>query len=202
MRKNISNKTFDPKIAIVAADSFRNNAHIFISKLDVDVNKAHITASKDLGGLISSATMMALSIELYLKVLKMIHHHPIKAIHNLFSIYQSLPEDLKVIIESRYNEQNPLSGDQTSEIEIAIDTGNVNNTELESWNMREYSKKGVSLEEVLKRSGDAFVNWRYFHEQDDHNQLIVLNYEFTRLSLIAHVLREIAVKLLQRREKI
>ena len=56
-------------------------------------------ALKDLGGLIASATILSLSVELYLKSLRMILGMSIPDKHHLWSLYKVLPSNIRSDIE-------------------------------------------------------------------------------------------------------
>lgn len=196
-RKSRNSTIYNANVAILAGDSFRKHAHIFLSTLGNDINVAHIVAAGDVGGLISSATTLALAVELYLKAHTIIVGLPVAETHHLWTLYKSLPEALKGIVESNYNKQNPTGGSASCGLEVAIDTDFTNKEEVNEWSMRRVSPDtDSSLKAVLVRSSDAFKNWRYLHEHSTDSKLAVLKYEYMRLDLIAHLLRDIAVNVL------
>jgi hypothetical protein len=171
-------------------------AHLFLSTLSGKrVNVASEIAIRDLGGLIASATTLSLAVELYLKAHRIIAGISVPETHHLWTLYRSLPKPLKETIELNYNRLNPTGGSESSVIDLAIDVGNMDEKEIhEMMNKRTSPTSDTSLRGVLLRSSDAFINWRYVHEQRDSNNPTVVTYEHMRLDLIAKVLKGIAVK--------
>ena len=195
-RRNKKDKLYSSNVSIEAADSFRKLAHIFIDALDDDIVKSHQIASKDVGGLISSATTLALSVELYLKSLRIILGLSVPEKHHLWSLYKVLPSNIKEHIESNYNLQNPKDGKDRAALELCIDTGKTNKEQLKDWlNKNKRACPSGSLKEVLVYSSDAFQTWRYLHETNDTEDIFVISYEYLRLDLIAHLLRDTCMQL-------
>jgi hypothetical protein len=104
---------------------------------------------------------------------------------------------LKEIVERNYNRQNPKGGSESCALEVVIDIGATNRDELDEWKKRKVSPDAdASLKAVLVKSSDAFVTWRYLHEHSGNSKLTMLTYEYLRLDLVAHLLRDFAVKIL------
>jgi hypothetical protein len=200
MRQDKPNKIYNAKIAIAAGDSFRKHAHIFLATLGSDINVANLRAAQDIGGLISSATTLALAVELYLKAHRIIARLPVLETHHLWTLYKTLPVSLKNIIERNYDKQNPVDGNDSCALVVVVDTDLTDKDEFNKWKERKASPDtDNSLKGVLLRSSDAFVSWRYVHEQRNDPKLVELTYEYLRLDLIAHLLRDVAVKVLEKR---
>lgn len=201
MRQAKRNKIYNAKIAVAAADSFRKHAHVFLATLRSDINVANVKAAQDIGGLISSATTMALAVGLYLKAHRMIAGLPVLQTHHLWTLYETLPASLRDIIERNYDKQNPVGGNDSCALVVVVDTGLTDREEINKWTERKTSPDtDSSLKGVLLRSSDAFVSWRYVHEQRNDPKLVELTYEYMRLDLIAHLLRDVAVTVLTKQK--
>jgi hypothetical protein len=92
----------DANIALVAADSFRAHANIFLATIGRDMATAHELAARDIGGLVASATEMALAVELYLKALRTILDMSIPRSHDLCKLYGDIPAEVAAMVEQHY----------------------------------------------------------------------------------------------------
>ncbi|GJM05747.1 MAG: hypothetical protein DHS20C09_17430 [marine bacterium B5-7] len=196
-------KKYDINFAIVSADAFMVHSKYFLNRIGRDMNSAHENASKDLGGLVASATNLALAVEIYLKALWMLLGSPPPEDHNLWSLYKRLPDrKLKDAINKTFDEVNSNSGEQVSALEVAISTGPMNDEELkrvsDEWSER---VSDTDLKAVLKRSKDAFVTWRYLYEQDSKSNTQIIRYEFERLQMLASVFRRYIVQVAEERKR-
>lgn len=195
-RKPKRNKTHSAELALTAADSFRNLAHVFLSQIaHKDRRDAAGTAAKDIGGLISSATTLSLAVELYLKALRMLVGLSVTDTHHLWTLYSPLPDPLKKIIEANYERQNKRAGKDSVCIEAILYDGHRSEREIEE--LFGHVQSDTSLKAVLIRSSNAFIHWRYFHEQREECRPVVAVYEFKRLDLIAFLVKGVAYKLLR-----
>ena len=90
-KKNNQDKNRDYRFAFQCAESFFGLANPYLEKIGADLNGGVMAASKDPGGLISSATNLALALELYLKSLRAGLELSVPETHNLWSLYKTLP---------------------------------------------------------------------------------------------------------------
>ena len=90
-------------MVFLSADAFRTCSHPFRQKVaGLSIDAAIAEAIKDFGGLAASATNLALSVELYLKGLRMATALVPNRIHALDELYADLPKDLHQSIEAAY----------------------------------------------------------------------------------------------------
>ena len=116
--------------------------------------------------------------------------------HHLWSLYKVLPTNIKEHIELNYDLQNPTDGNGRAALELCIDTGKTNKAQLKDWlNKNKRACPTGSIKEVLVYSSDAFQTWRYLHETNDTEDIYVISYEYLRLDLIAHLLRDTCMQL-------
>ncbi len=90
-------------LVFLSADAFRACSRPLRQKVTgLSIDAAIAEAIKDLGGLVASATNLALSVELYLKGLRMATGLAPNRIHALDELYADLPKDLRQSIEATY----------------------------------------------------------------------------------------------------
>jgi hypothetical protein len=187
---------YDTRTALRAADAFRNLSEGFLREIGPVKDTAAIRAANNIGGLIASATNLALALELYLKALRIAMFLPVPATHELWSLYKKLPRGIKERIQTRYDLLNQTAGDEVSSFNLAMWVGSTpppgppprppNNSEVDR-----------SLKSVLLRSSNAFETWRYLHEVRTQEEFIFYSFEFYRLGLICDIVRAYTIELLQ-----
>ncbi len=189
MRKRKVEKLYNAHTALTAADAFRNHSKIFIDNLPKgSLDEASQFASRNLGGLIASATTLALALELYLKALRIITGFPASEKHHLWNIFKHLPVDLKKAIETQYNQLNTSQVGKLAALELEVNTEPFrDNTSHE--NEDKSINFSNDLKSVLVRSSDAFVTWRYIHEGAKKGENVKYDYEFHHLELICDITR-------------
>jgi hypothetical protein len=92
-------KMYDAGTATLVGDALFAHAQAFVQSVEPDINAANVKARDNMGGLIASATMLALSLELYLKALRMRFGLPVPKIHELWKLYFDLPQQARESIE-------------------------------------------------------------------------------------------------------
>lgn len=184
-------KAYDVGTALVAADAFRQHAHIFLNAIGTDMEAAHHRAIQRLGELIASATELTLAVELYLKILWMRLGLNVPETHDLWSLFKNLPnEQLRTSIIKAYDNSNPVTGSEVASLELAISVGPFQEDQMQAAETERTKKKhGPSLKAVLLRCSNGFQAWRYLHEQGKPGQVRLVEYEFARLDTIAEVVR-------------
>ncbi len=196
MRKKKVDKLYDANTALIAADAFRVQSKIFIDSLPKDnLDEASQFSVRNLGGLIASATTLALALELYLKALRIVTGFPASEMHNLWSLYKHLPTDLKKAIENQYNLLNTRQDGKLASLHLEVSTEPFNdNLPDENEQLNNFSD---DLKSVFIRSSDAFITWRYIHEGGKRNEYVKYDYEFYRLELICDITRSQLTAMLQ-----
>lgn len=192
-KKNGAEPPRDFRMAFQAAGSFHQLAMPFLERVGTGEN-AHERAARDFGGFVASATSMALSLELYLKSLRAMLGMPIPQTHDLWSLYKSLPTDVKRAISEPYDKRrnNKKKGEWTS-FQIQLSVGTFNQKQKEEADAEDDDKESpdYSLNKLLKRNKDAFLNWRYIYEKGSHSKIVRLQYDFFHLGLMATIVKEL-----------
>ena len=203
MTRKKPNVKYDPGLALQVADSFRKGSQVLIDKIGKDTKIAIDIAANDVGGISVSATTLALSIELYLKGLISLVNTCVPRGHDLLSLYNALPNELRRSIEESYGKME-LKGQTTkthhpAELSLALRPDNVSKKDQnESGKNNPHKKRDYSITSVLERSKDMFPTWRYLHEVKDGDSIVIYAYEFERLGLIADSLQDHLISLLKR----
>ena len=191
MSRKGKDKLYDRNLAVGAADSFRAHSEIFIRSVGDDLNEAQQRIRRDMGGLVASATMLALALELYLKALHISIHSHVPEGHHLWTLYKGLPNDLKQSLEAQYNHANTGLGlGKAVEHRLTL-VAVTKPDEIPGEDDGPFPEDSrVDLKSVLVRSSDAFITWRYLHEGGKKGVMVYYRYEFYRLGLICDVIRK------------
>ena len=203
-KKTKKSKRYDPRLALTLGDSFKKLSLIFVDKLSDDISIANEQALKDLGGMISSATLLSMSIESYFKSLINISGKSVPDSHDLYQLYTLLPEELRTSIENCYDRQNEQNKGKkvTAKLVLALSVEDVTDEEFENWDKTKKRKTlGYSLKSILKRNSNVYFVWRYMYEKKNDDRIEEFSYEFARLRFIAECLRENIVNIIKNRAK-
>lgn len=144
------------RAALRCAESFQRLATTYLERIATEVGEGtYAQVPEELGELVSSATTLALAIELYLKALHIQFASEYARTHDLRRLYDDLPADVRVEIESSYDASflSIRPGDRGA---ITIAKGPM---APPAWS--DYAKESKKLRDVLTRSRDVFVSWRY-----------------------------------------
>ncbi len=202
MKKKESEKIYDPKVAIIVADDFRKHSKTFVDSLPkADLNEVAHFAVNNLGGLIASATMLALALELYLKALRITIALPVNETHHLWSLYKDLPVEIKSSIETYYNQLNVRKPGKTAGLILKLSVDPINNNDSDGSDESEQNKRNSrdDLKSLLVKSSDAFITWRYIHEGGRKGKYMYYDYEFLRLDLMCDIIRNHIIAILEKR---
>ncbi|MDO6687494.1 MULTISPECIES: hypothetical protein [unclassified Agarivorans] len=155
------------EIALVSADSFIELAFIFINKIPEDPKEGAQYAMDNTGRMIASLTNITLGIELMLKALLLVHGKPADHTHKLATLFDALPENLNTAITQHYISD---SNEKSNSVALL----HANSTLKESKKPRK--KKLFTIDEVLKRNDEMFVESRYAFSSVIKNGEIDYNY--------------------------
>ena len=150
-------------MALRCADAFRETAESFILGKFKSFPKGDLNAwGPILGDIAAYATNLAFALEIYLKCLRIQVGLPPRATagdgHDLWHLYKDLPPHVRKDIETRYERGRTQPYPTHASISFALQRSPV----APNWN--DAPQKSMKLEEVLKRSKDTFVSWRYVFE--------------------------------------
>jgi hypothetical protein len=138
-----------------------------------------------MGDCIACATSLTFSIELYLKALWMLADQtPSKGPkgHDLWRLYDGLPQDAKGCIETLYANATARPNSKLSTVWMHF-------TLLEPIPPPEVTgPTDPLLATIIKVSKDVFTTWRYFHETPQAGVPTTRQFHFYYLGVIADVL--------------
>jgi|KBSSwiStaDraftv2_1062776.scaffolds.fasta_scaffold01615_3 HEPN domain-containing protein len=137
----------------------------------------------------ASATLLSLSLELYLKCLMLKLGFKLKRIHELDGLFSMLPLEAQERVNAHYERhQTPLSQTQNVEYRIAIPNENENEHAEPFWPSEDET---TDIKSVLSRCKNAFVTWRYLYQKiDDTDGYSIHRYEFHRMISACKSLRD------------
>lgn len=188
-KKNREETPRDFRIAFRAAESFRGLSKPFLQKVGDDIETCHERAVQDIGGLISSATSMAFSVELYLKSLRALLQMHIPQRHDLWALYKDLPKEHKLSIDKVYVAIGDPAGLPVYALHLQLSVGRFKPDQMAAEEKEDAEKKyPKSINSLLKRNKDAFHNWRYLYEKGNAKRLTSFHYEFYHLAILTDVL--------------
>jgi hypothetical protein len=163
------NTTWIEPIALACADSFLRTAQSFIESERIRkalpeglfgiAEHGHV-----FGDLAVCATNLAFAIEIYLKCLRAQVGLPARSQgsgHDLWKLYEDLPVHTKKEIEERYERGRTHPHPAYASITFALSRS----PKPPVWS--DLADELMNLAEVLKRSKDVFVSWRYVFEVND-----------------------------------
>lgn len=188
MRKE-SNKNDDPASAAVAlqsADAFRSLALPFLDLMGTDIDVPPNRVMENLGGLSASATLLSLSVELYLKALRLLEGQDPLYTHDLSLLFEGLSESTRASVVKVYDSiPIPPTGTPASFI-LELSLGEFDDPQP----CPSKILADNSLISVLKRSKDAFQTWRYLYEKGKRGRTITFIYEYRNLDRAAEAVRQ------------
>jgi len=179
--------------AFVCGEAFQRSAESLIPKiLEVDERPAH-NMPNEMGDVVVCATNLAFAIELYLKALLSHLELQVPKIHDLISLYNTIPQPIRAIVEEVYESACLEDKSKLPSYSFKLAKGAL---EVPQWN--DGSKKLPFLPDLLERSKDLFQSWRYVCEfnKSDNDSYQIHEFEYGLLRFAAEAIRvEVAVRL-------
>jgi HEPN domain-containing protein len=158
-KRSAAEKERDSQAALVCGEAFQRLAKEFISKIGAIKEKSSQDMSNELGDLVACATNLGFAIELYLKALLTQLDLPVPQVHDLRALYDSIPQQVKDIIESVYDTSLPEQVRQLyGRVSITLAKGPLEEPQWDDY------KASLALPDLLARSRDLFQSWRYIFE--------------------------------------
>lgn len=153
----------------------------------------------EMGDVVACATNLAFAVELYLKGLLIQLGLDVPMDHNLRNLYAGIPQSVRTLIESIYDTALPdevrrLGG----HVSFTLAKGPLKEPPWDDY------KSSLALPDLLARSKDLFVSWRYVFEfsQPEGSSYQFRQFEYGLLRCAAEVLRvELKVRLHKTGEK-
>jgi hypothetical protein len=190
--RSSSKKILFSQDALVCGEAFQRLADELIPRIEAVEEGSKIAMSNEMGDVVACATNLAFAVELYLKALLTQLDMPVTMTHDLRKLYDGIPQHVRAIIESVYDERLPVewAGHRAC---FSMAKGPIDTPQWE-----DYSKLSRKLPDLLSRSRDIFQCWRYVFEftepEDSLYQVHVFEYGLLRTA--AEALRvEVTVRL-------
>lgn len=165
---------------IMSGDSHFKIVDGFLQSMPYETDEIVKYMPENWGMVFAAATNLALSIELYLKAIMISHNEEFEKTHDLYILFNELPDPVKVKIKEEYKAYNPYPNnpfDKRSAIDILHGA--------ESPKIKKYD-----VESVLYRSKDSFVAYRYLFESIEKSSTRSIKFEYGALWSIARAIRK------------
>lgn len=182
----MSTKVRNSQEALVCGESFQKLAEKLIPEIRTVKEGSHHAMPDEMGDVVACATNLAFAVELYLKGLLIQLGRNVPMDHNLRNLYGAIPQSVRTLIESTYDTALPdevrrLGG----HVSFRFAKGPLKEP---PWN--DY-KVSLALPDLLARSKDLFVSWRYVYEfsQPEGSPYQFHQFEYGLLRCAAEVLR-------------
>ncbi|WP_199930361.1 hypothetical protein [Sedimenticola thiotaurini] len=190
-KKSEQEKNRDFRFAFKCAQSFFELSKPFLEEVGSDLNGGVLVAAQDPGALVSAATNLSLSLELFIKSLRVGLGLSVPDTHNFWALYKSLPNNVKQIIESKYNQKvSNTPKEKLFKLNVAYEhdsTGDGPKAPVFP------NQQGLSTEvkPLLKRSSNAFVTWRYIYESvKPGERYFFITLEYSHLIILLETIKE------------
>lgn len=180
-------KQLSSQAALVCGEAFQKVAESIIPRIRSLQEESSQNFSEELGDLVACAANLGFAIELYLKALLTQLELPVPQTHNLRTLFDAIPQQVRELIESTYDSAMP---DQIRRmggyVSVTIAKGS---PQEPRWN--DYAGVPLSLLDVLTRSKDLFPSWRYVFEftQDLDSRYQFHEFEYGLLWCAAEAIR-------------
>lgn len=157
-----SSTHLDFRFATSVGNAYFGLVRPWLDRLGAGLQQGADAAATDAATVFGVATNMALSLELYLKAIRIGLGLSSQDTHNLWSLYKSIPNDVKARLEAAYDAKvGAMTPTRQFELEICIQRGGDPSEHVE---FPKSIKRSKELPALLKRSAFMFVAWRYVHE--------------------------------------
>ena len=190
-KKPEQKKNRDFRFAFKCAQSFFDLSKPFLEEVGADLNGGVLVAAQDPGALVSAATNLSLSLELFIKSLRIGLGLSVSDTHNLWALYKSLPNNVKQIIEYKYNQKvSSTPKENVLKLNVAYEhdsTGDGPKAPV----FPKHQSLSTEAKPLLKRSSNAFVTWRYIYESvKPGERYFFIALEYSHLILLLESIKE------------
>ena len=114
--------------------------------------------------------------------------------HDLWSLYKDLPKEVKRSISEAYDQRKDKKNrEEWASFEVQISVGPFKERQKKEADLKDKDKglNDYSLNKLLKRNKDAFLNWRYLYEKGSNSKIIRFQYDFFHIGLVATIVKEV-----------
>ena len=193
-KRSTAKKERDSQAALVCGEAFQRLAEEFIPKIGAIKEKSSQDMSNELGDLVACATNLGFAIELYLKALLTRLDLPVPQVHDLRALYDGIPQPVRAIIESVYDNALP---DEVRQLRGRV-SFTLSKGPREEPLRDDYTKISLALPDLLARARDLFQCWRYVFEfsPPEESPYQFHQFEYALLRCAAEAMRvEITIRL-------
>jgi hypothetical protein len=196
-RPLLNGASFSPWQVLTSANAYYALSLVFTKKLPIYVNDP--IPEVDMEEAVASGTNRVLALELYLKALLIGAGVHFPADHDLPTLYQRLPEYIRIEIEKEFSKKRAIADDPNV---LAQGTHWFQLTQKPGQPIEKLTiPKPVdnTLAGLLERNRRAFMESRYLFDKAKFDESSVFVYEHLRLAILCSVLCTLLEESLQNR---
>lgn len=151
----------------------------------------------DMNESVASATNRILALELYMKAVLVAVPLPVPMEHDLVKLFNALPERMRVYFSRKFDEWTEAHPRQ---IRLRVESSfQLSDVERELELSDNVVILDPSLEALLERNKDGFVDSRYLFQAARWDEIKIHTYEYPRLELICKIICETLERDIQNR---
>lgn len=191
-----SQKPVDANLAIHAAIHFFELAGKFFQQLPDDKSAfdSFFKQPKNIGQLIAATTNLAFSTELYLKGIAIKTKGRAIASHDLASLFNDLPKDVRDLIQERYQRRFTFGKKPNLRtIYFIISTHNQPPPDVAKHARILSGADEQDVCKLLSVERDAFERWRYVYEQAPPAGWVAVFVHFGLLGILVNALQDLFI---------
>jgi hypothetical protein len=193
----LNGASFSPWQVLTSANAYYALSLVFTTKLPVYANGP--IPDIDMEEAIASATNRVLALELYLKALLIGAGVHFPADHDLPTLYQTLPEYIRIEVEKEFSKKKAIADDPNI---LAQGIHWFQLTQKPGQSIEKLAKApriDNTLVGLLERNRKAFIESRYLFDKAKFHESSIFVYEHLRLALLCSVLCTLLEDSLQNR---
>jgi hypothetical protein len=177
-------RVYDYRMALHSATGFLNVAVGIFKTVGDTVNEVAVSLSQRPAEIICGATNLNLASELFLKSLLIALNHKAPNTHDLSNLYKRIPEEIRNHFQIHYERNTLINGRKP----FFVYLNSYKNEDGDVVTNEKQTK--FTIEDVLSRSSNGFILWRYCHElnMDSHGHRSLL-IEYDRLIIICKCIK-------------
>ncbi|QBE64274.1 hypothetical protein [Pseudoduganella lutea] len=182
--KTVDGSKYSPWQLLEAANAYYALSNVLTSEL-ADTMAMAESIKPDLGDAAASATNRVLAVELYFKALFVGAELPVPLTHDLVTLFDTLPPDIREPIEQNYaNVCADADPNLPWEVALYFQLGKAPKKMI----VPKTNPSDGALKAFLERNRGGFVLTRYLFEQGTHDNVSHYRYEYRRLGILCRIL--------------
>lgn len=171
--RNYSFNAQDWMLAAKMATEYHLPCREYFAAMPADVDEMAKKVTQELPRVTFFATNLIFSVELYLKSIHALQKRPVPTNHNLWSLYQRLPRDVKERLEQEYLKLRASTNMKGGLVRLLLSNSELIDEKIVENHLLKKDKMNDPIEILhtcLKRTGDSYKAWRYIFQTVDSDR--------------------------------